>query len=73
VLGEVALTFGSYEFFWLALFGVTMSGSITGTDPLKGWIMGVLGLFVAQIGQDGIHAHERFAYGQSRISRAACR
>src|SRR5918993_1764151 len=26
VLGEVALTFGSYEFFWLALFGVTMSG-----------------------------------------------
>ena len=51
VLGEVALTFGSYEFFWLALFGVTMSGSITGSDPLKGWIMGVLGLFVAQIGQ----------------------
>jgi putative tricarboxylic transport membrane protein len=62
-LGEVALTFQSYEFFWLALFGVLMSGSITGTDPLKGWIMGVLGLFAAQIGQDGIHAHERFAYG----------
>jgi putative tricarboxylic transport membrane protein len=68
VLGEVALTFGSYEFFWLALFGVAMSGSITGTDPLKGWIMGVLGLFVAQIGQDGIHAHERFAYGNPDLA-----
>src|SRR5918997_799865 len=67
-LGEVALTFGSYEFFWLALFGVMMSGSITGTDPLKGWIMGVLGLFAAQIGQDGIHAHERFAYGSPDLA-----
>jgi putative tricarboxylic transport membrane protein len=67
-LGEVALTFQSYEFFWLALFGVMMSGSITGADPLKGWIMGILGLFVAQIGQDGIHAHERFAYGSTDLA-----
>ncbi|SFK23695.1 tripartite tricarboxylate transporter permease [Falsiroseomonas stagni] len=67
-LGEVALTFQSYEFFWLALFGVMMSGSITGSDPLKGWIMGMVGLFVAQIGQDGIHAHERFAYGSADLA-----
>jgi putative tricarboxylic transport membrane protein len=67
-LGEVALTFQSYEFFWLALFGVMMSGSITGSDPLKGWLMGILGLFVAQIGQDGIHAHERFAYGSTDLA-----
>ncbi len=67
-LGEVALTFQSYEFFWLALFGVMMSGSITGSDPLKGWIMGVLGLFVAQIGQEGIHAYERFAYGSTDLA-----
>ncbi len=67
-LGEVALTFQSYEFFWLALFGVMMSGSITGADPLKGWIMGILGLFVAQIGQEGIHAHERFAYGSTDLA-----
>jgi putative tricarboxylic transport membrane protein len=67
-LGEVALTFQSYEFFWLALFGVMMSGSITGADPLKGWIMGILGLFVAQIGQEGIHAYERFAYGSTDLA-----
>ena len=67
-LGEVALAFQSYEFFWLALFGVMMSGSVTGGDPLKGWIMGVLGLLVAQVGQDGIHAHERFAYGDPDLA-----
>jgi putative tricarboxylic transport membrane protein len=67
-LAEQALSFQSYEFFWLALFGVLMSGSITGTDPLKGWIMGVLGLFAAQIGQDGIHAHERFAFGDPDLA-----
>ncbi len=67
-LGEVALTFQSYEFFWLCLFGVMMSGSITGTDPLKGWIMGIFGLFVSLIGQDGIHSYERFAYGSTDLA-----
>ena len=67
-LGEVALSFGAFEFFWLALFGVMMSGSIAGSDPLKGWLMGVLGLFVTLIGQDGIHAYDRFTFGWSELS-----
>src|SRR5690606_22990173 len=45
ILGEAALRFGSYEFFWLALFGVVISGQMTGSDtPLKGYIAGILGL-----------------------------
>ena len=68
VLARVALSFGSYEFFWLALFGVTMSGRIVGNDPLKGWLMGLLGLFVAQIGQDGLYAHDRFTFGMEELS-----
>jgi putative tricarboxylic transport membrane protein len=67
-LGEMALKFGAFEFFWLALFGVLMSGAIAGTDPLKGWLMGFLGLFVTLIGQDGIHAHDRFTFGWSQLS-----
>ena len=67
-LGEVALSFGAFEFFWLALFGVLMSGSIAGSDPLKGWMMGLLGLFATLIGQDGIHAHDRFTFGWSELS-----
>src|SRR3982751_2820988 len=67
-LAEVALSFGAYEFFWLALFGVTMSGTIVGNDPLKGWLMGALGLLVAQIGQEGLYAHDRFTFGWSQLS-----
>src|ERR1700712_2305792 len=67
-LAEIALAFGSFEFFWLALFGVALSGSIVGDDPLKGWLMGTLGLFVAQIGQEGLYAHDRFTFGWSQLA-----
>jgi putative tricarboxylic transport membrane protein len=67
-LAKVALSFGAQEFFWLALFGVTMSGTLVGNDPLKGWLMGALGLFVAQIGQEGIYAHDRFTFGLPAFS-----
>ena len=68
LLAEVSLSFGAYEFFWLALLGVAMSGSIVGNDPLKGWLMGALGLFVAQIGQEGLYAYDRFTFGWSQLS-----
>jgi putative tricarboxylic transport membrane protein len=64
LLGETALKFGSYEFFWLGLFGVMISGQMTGSDnPLKGYIAGILGLLVAMIGMESLHAHQRFTFG----------
>lgn len=68
VLGEFALKFGAYEFFWLAVFGVIVSATLTGGDALKGWIAGVAGLFIATIGQDGIHAYERFHFGSRDLA-----
>ena len=68
MLGEVALGFGAFEFFWLGLFGVAMSGSLTGEDALKGWIMGMLGLFAAGIGQEGIYAFDRFTFGSRDLA-----
>jgi putative tricarboxylic transport membrane protein len=67
-LGELALKFGAYEFFWLALFGVIISGTLTGSDPLKGWIAGVTGLFIAGIGQEGVYAYERFTFGNRDLA-----
>lgn len=63
VLGNLALKFGAYEFFWLALFGVIIAGTLTGNDPLKGWIAGIAGLFVATIGQEPMYAYERMSFG----------
>lgn len=63
VLGGLALRFGAYEFFWLALFGVIVAGTLTGDDPLKGWIAGIAGLFIATIGQEPQYGYERFSWG----------
>jgi putative tricarboxylic transport membrane protein len=67
-LGEIALSFGAFEFFWLGVFGVMMTGSLTGDDALKGWVMGFVGLFAAQIGQEGIHAFNRFTFGSNNLA-----
>ncbi|WP_274423343.1 tripartite tricarboxylate transporter permease [Chelativorans sp. YIM 93263] len=67
-LAEFALRFGSYEFFWLALFGVLISGRLTSIDnPLKGYIAGILGLLAAMIGMESLHAYQRFTFGISGL------
>ena len=68
MLAEFALKFGAFEFFWLGMLGVLMSGTLTGSDPVKGWLMGLLGLFAAGIGLDPVHAHERFTFGWGELS-----
>jgi len=68
LLAETALQFGAFEFFWLGMAGVMMSGSLTGSTPVKGWLMGLLGIFVATIGLDPVHAHERFTFGHNAMS-----
>jgi putative tricarboxylic transport membrane protein len=68
LLAETALKFGAFEFFWLGMVGVMMSGSLTGSNPIKGWLMGLLGIFVASIGLDPIHAHPRFTFDNNEIS-----
>ncbi|MDQ7801546.1 MAG: tripartite tricarboxylate transporter permease [Armatimonadota bacterium] len=68
LLGQVALQFGTWEFFWLAVFGVVIAGSLTGgQDSLKGWMAGTLGLLLATVGQDGIHAYPRFTLGRVEL------
>lgn len=67
-LGEFALSFGAYEFFWLALFGVMISGNLSGDDPIKGWIAGVLGLLVAMVGRESAFGYERFVFDLPELS-----
>lgn len=64
IIGEFALSFHSFEYFWLAIFGVIICGTLTAPkDPLKGWISGFFGLFVATIGMEAMHAFRRFSFG----------
>ncbi|MBL4768637.1 MAG: tripartite tricarboxylate transporter permease [Rhodobacteraceae bacterium] len=59
-----ALNFRSWEMFWLAVIGIMVSGSMAaGSVPLKGWIAGWLGMLIAFVGLDAIHAVPRFTFG----------
>ncbi len=69
MLSDLAMRFGSFEYFWLAVFGIVISGQLTsGTTPIKGYIAGILGLLVAMVGSEGIHAHVRFSFGFEELN-----
>jgi len=63
-----ALHFRSWEMFWLAVIGIMVSGSMSaGSMPLKGWIAGWLGMLVALVGLDSIHAVPRFTFNSMAL------
>lgn len=67
-LTKLALQFTSPEFFLLALFGIMICGSLASQgDTLKGWISGLLGLLVAQVGLDTMWALPRFDLGMTNL------
>lgn len=68
IIAALALQFTSFEFFLLAFFGILISGSIASPDLVtKGWIAGLIGLFLAMMGRDNIQAFPRFTFGFSQL------
>lgn len=68
LLTKMALQFKSWEFFLLTIFGIVICGTITAQDnALKGWISGILGLIVAQVGMDTVDSFPRFSYGNVNL------
>lgn len=65
IIISLALRFGSWEIFLLALWGIVISGTMTDKEkPLKGWISGWIGLLIAMIGMEPIHGFERFTFDE---------
>ncbi|MBA49975.1 MAG: tripartite tricarboxylate transporter permease [Paracoccus sp. (in: a-proteobacteria)] len=59
-----ALQFRSWEMALLGMIGISICGSMAcGAMPLKGWIAGWLGILVALVGFDPIHAVQRYTFG----------
>lgn len=68
LISRLALQFTSFEFFLLALFGIIISGTLTSHDLVyKGWIAGLIGLWMATIGRDGLQFYPRFTFGISEF------
>ena len=62
VLAEVALQFGAYEYFAIALFSLTLVAGLSGKSLTRGLIAAVLGLCIAFIGMAPITAYPRFTF-----------
>jgi putative tricarboxylic transport membrane protein len=68
LLAGVALRFSAPEYFALAVFGLTVTMTLSGDSPLRGFVATLIGLFVAMIGIDPIGGFPRFTFGQAELT-----
>ena len=59
-LAKVALAFGPPEYFWLAIFGLTLISALSVGNTLKGLIGGCIGLMLAMVGVAVVGGDIRF-------------
>lgn len=64
-LAQLAMKFGSPEYFWLSIFGLTIIAGVSSDSIVKGLISGALGLLLSTIGMDPIQGTKRFMFGQA--------
>lgn len=62
-LAEFALRFGPPEYFAALLFGLMLAVFLSGDSPIKGTIMILLGVILANVGLDPVSGKERFTFG----------
>jgi putative tricarboxylic transport membrane protein len=62
-LAELALRFGPFEYFAIAIFSLTMIASVSTGSTVKGLMSGILGVILACVGTAPIDAFPRFTFG----------
>jgi TctA family transporter len=67
MLAEVALKFSSFEYFWLALLGLTCAVFIGASSPLKGLISLFIGLLVSTVGLNNPAGVPRFTFDNTDL------
>lgn len=66
-LATVALAFGPPEYFWLAMFGLTLISALSSANLLKGLIGACFGLLLSMIGVAVIGGDVRFTFGSQTL------
>jgi putative tricarboxylic transport membrane protein len=66
-LARAALSFSSFEYFWLVLLGLTCAVFISPGRPLKGLIALMGGLLIATVGFENPAAYPRFTFGSTAL------
>ncbi len=66
-LAEVALKFSSFEYFWMALLGLTCAVFIGSAQPLRAFVSLFIGLAISTIGLNNPAGVPRFTFGSTDL------
>lgn len=66
-LARWGLKFSNYEYFWLAILGLSMSAVVSIGAISKGLLAAAIGLLLATIGIDMVSGQQRFTFGQTEL------
>ena len=67
VLAEMALSFSTYEYFWLAFLGLMCATLVARSSPIKAIASMLLGLLIACIGLENPAGVPRFTFGVTNL------
>ena len=66
-IAKVAINFGNYEFFSIAIFSLTMIGTLSSGNMVKGILAGVVGFMFSTVGTDIIEATGRYTFNMTEL------
>ena len=66
-LARFALRFSNFEYFWLAILGLSMSAVVSTGNTRRGFMAAALGMLLATIGLDIISGAQRFTFGNAEL------
>ncbi|WP_028783848.1 tripartite tricarboxylate transporter permease [Thalassobacillus devorans] len=66
-LSKISLAFSAPEYFLIAVFGLTIIGSLAAKSMVKGLAAGVIGLLIGVIGVDILTGYPRFTFGSMSL------
>lgn len=62
-LADIALRFGPFEYFSIAVFSLTLIATLSSGNAIKGLLAGLVGIFLSCVGTAPIDAFPRFTFG----------
>lgn len=66
-MAKFALKFGTWEYFTIAVFALTMVASLSGKNMVKGLISGCFGFVIAMVGIAPVDFTPRFTFGVTEL------
>lgn len=67
-LAKIAVLFTTYEYFWLAILGLSSAAIVARGSLMKGLFSLLLGLLISTVGLDEVHGLARITFGVSDLA-----